>query len=125
LAGLYNVSKESIGGFQLSAIFNYTDAQLSGLQLGMINKARTIKGDKSTPLTRARGLQLGLLNSSKAMEAWQISLINFGGGMRGKQESGEDMGVYGIRNTVISTGSVGDLDSCVWLGYFAGLQVSL
>jgi hypothetical protein len=85
LAGIYNVSKESVGGFQISALFNYTDAQLSGLQLGMINKARTIKGGKSTPPTRARGLQLGLLNSSKAMDGWQIGLINFGGDARGKQ----------------------------------------
>ena len=51
----------------------------------MINKARTIKGGKSTPPTRARGLQLGLLNSSKAMDGWQIGLINFGGDARGKQ----------------------------------------
>jgi hypothetical protein len=85
LSGIYNVSKESVGGFQISAVFNYTDAQLSGLQFGMINKASTIKGGKSTPPTRARGLQLGLLNSSKAMDGWQIGLINFGGDARGKQ----------------------------------------
>lgn len=85
LAGIYNISKESIGGFQVSGIFNYTDAQLSGVQIGMINKARTIKGAKSTPPTRARGLQLGLLNFSKAMDGWQVGLFNFGGDMRGKQ----------------------------------------
>ena len=85
LAGVYNVSKESVGGFQISALFNYTDAQLSGLQLGMINKARTIKGRKSTPPTRARGLQLGLLNFSKEMDGWQVGLFNFGGDMRGRQ----------------------------------------
>jgi hypothetical protein len=85
LAGIYNLSKESVGGFQISAIFNYTDAQLSGLQLGMINKARTIKGAKSTPPTRARGLQLGLFNFSKAMDGWQVGLVNFGGDMRGSK----------------------------------------
>ena len=85
LAGVYNVSKESVGGFQISALFNYTDAQLSGLQLGILNKARTIKGGKSTPPTRARGLQLGLLNLSKAMDGWQVGLFNFGGDMLGKQ----------------------------------------
>ncbi len=85
LAGIYNLSKESVGGFQISALFNYTDAQLSGLQLGAINKARWIKGKKSTPPTRARGLQLGLINSSKGMDGWQVGLINFGGDARGKQ----------------------------------------
>lgn len=85
LAGLYNLSKESVGGFQISSLFNYTDAQLSGVQLGLINKARTIKGKKSTPPTGARGLQLGLLNFCKAMDGAQIGLINFGGDARGKQ----------------------------------------
>lgn len=85
LAGLYNLSNESVGGFQISSLFNYTDAQLSGMQLGLINKARRIKGKKSTPPTRARGLQLGLLNFSKAMDGAQIGLINFGGDARGKQ----------------------------------------
>ncbi len=85
LAGLYNVANESVGGFQIAALFNFTDAQLSGLQLGAINKARYIKGKKSTPPTRARGLQIGLLNFSKAMDCWQLGLINFGGDARGKQ----------------------------------------
>ena len=85
LAGIYNVSKESIGGFQISSLFNYTDAQLSGIQIGLINKARTIKGHNSTPPTRAKGIQIGLLNFSKAMDGTQIGLINVGGDARGKQ----------------------------------------
>ena len=85
LAGVYNLSKESVGGFQISSLFNYTDAQLSGMQLGLINKARSIPGKKSTPPTRARGLQLGLINFSKEMDGVQIGLINFGGDARGKQ----------------------------------------
>ncbi len=85
LAGIYNVTKESVGGFQISSLFNYTDAQLSGIQLGVINKARRMKGKKSTPPTPSRGLQLGLLNFSKEMDGVQIGLINFGGDVRGKQ----------------------------------------
>jgi hypothetical protein len=85
LAGLYNLSNESIGGFQISTLFNYTDAQLSGLQLGLINKARIMKGSHSTPPTGARGFQIGLINFSREMDGLQIGLINFGGAMRGKQ----------------------------------------
>ena len=85
LAGLYNIASESVGGFQISALFNYTDAQLSGLQMAAVNKARFIKGGKSTPPTRARGLQVGLLNFSTAMDGWQIGLFNWGGDARGKQ----------------------------------------
>src|SRR5688572_12729571 len=85
LAGLYNASKENMGGFQISALFNYTDGQLAGAQLGLINKARRIKGRKSTPPTEARGLQIGLINFSKAMDGTQIGLINFGGNTRGVQ----------------------------------------
>ncbi len=85
LAGLYNLSKESVGGFQISTLFNYTDAQLSGLQLGLMNKARTIKGSHSTPPTRARGFQIGLINFSREMDGLQIGLINFSGAARGKQ----------------------------------------
>lgn len=85
LGGLYNLSKESVGGFQISSFFNYTDAQLSGMQLGLINKARRIKGKKSTPPTRSRGWQIGLINSSKEMDGLQVGLINFGGDARGKQ----------------------------------------
>lgn len=85
LAGVYNLSKESVGGFQISSLFNYTDAQLSGMQLGLMNKARSIKGNKSTPPTHARGLQLGFVNVSREMDGVQIGLINLGGAMRGKQ----------------------------------------
>jgi hypothetical protein len=85
LAGFYNLSNESVGGFQISSIFNYTNEQLSGFQLGLINKAKRIKGKKSTPPVREKGLQIGLFNFSKAMDGVQIGLINFGGAVRGKQ----------------------------------------
>jgi len=85
IAGFYNLAKEGLGGIQVSSLFNYTDGILAGLQLGMVNKARTMLGKKSTPPTRARSWQLGLWNKSQAMDGWQIGLINFGGDMRGKQ----------------------------------------
>ena len=85
LAGLYNISKEAIGGFQVSSLFNYTDGQLSGIQLGLINKARIIKGKHTLPPTKARGLQFGLVNFSKEMDGTQVGLINFGGTALGKQ----------------------------------------
>jgi hypothetical protein len=85
LAGVYNLSKESVGGFQITTLFNFTDAQLSGLQLGLMNKARLIKGSHSTPPTRARGFQIGLINFGREMDGLQIGLINFGGATRGKQ----------------------------------------
>ncbi|HTF17420.1 MAG TPA: hypothetical protein VK658_05070 [Chryseolinea sp.] len=85
LAGLYNIAGESVAGFQISALFNYTNAQLSGMQLGLINKARWIKGAKSTPPTKARGIQIGVVNISAGMDCWQIGLVNVGGATRGKQ----------------------------------------
>jgi hypothetical protein len=85
LAGFYNITDKSIGGFQISTLFNYAGQQLSGMQLGLINKARIIEGEKTSPPTRARGLQIGLVNFSQAMDGLQIGLINFGGAFRGKQ----------------------------------------
>ncbi len=85
LAGLYNISKEAIGGFQVSCLFNYTDGRLAGTQLGLINKARIIKGKHTQPPTKAKGLQFGLINFSKEMDGIQIGLINFGGAALGKQ----------------------------------------
>ena len=76
---------EAIGGFQVSSLFNYTDGQLSGLQLGLINKARIIKGKHTLPPTKAKGLQFGLVNFSKEMDGTQIGLVNFGGAALGKQ----------------------------------------
>lgn len=78
LAGLYNVSKRSIGGAQISGLFNYTDGALSGLQLGLINKAHLMYGNHTLPPTSAQSLQVGLLNFSQDMDGIQIGLINFG-----------------------------------------------
>lgn len=85
LAGLYNITKEAIGGFQVSSLFNYTDGQLSGAQVGLINKARVIKGKNTLPPTKSRGIQIGLVNFSKEMDGTQIGLVNFGGTALGKQ----------------------------------------
>jgi hypothetical protein len=85
LAGVYNVVRKSMGGFQIATAFNYTNGQLAGLQLAIINKARIIKGRNTAPPTRARGMQIGLINQSKEMDGVQIGLINFGGKALGKQ----------------------------------------
>jgi hypothetical protein len=85
VAGLYNLTRKSTGGIQVSTLFNYTGEQLSGMQIALINKALTTKGGKSTPPTRARGMQIGLVNFCKGMDGIQIGLINFGGTIRGKQ----------------------------------------
>lgn len=84
LSGIYNISRQSIAGFQLTGFFNYTDGQLSGTQLGLINKARNLPG-KHSQQTKARGFQIGLINFSKEMDGTQIGLINFGGAALGKQ----------------------------------------
>lgn len=85
VATVYNVAHKFMVGVQASPFFNYTDGQLSGTQLGMVNKSKETKGKNSTPLTRARSLQFGLVNFSKAAHGVQIGLVNFGGEMRGKQ----------------------------------------
>jgi len=85
LASLYNISNESIAGFQISALFNYTNGQLAGTQLGLINKARIIKGKNTLPPTKAKGFQFGLVNFSKEMDGTQVGLVNFGGAALGKQ----------------------------------------
>jgi hypothetical protein len=123
IAGVYNLVKESVAGFQISTLFNYTDAQLSGMQIALINKARWIKGKKSSPPTAARGLQIGLLNFCKKMEGLQIGLINFGGPMRGKQiglinfldkyPSKE----FGRMGTPIGLINIGTFGSCVRVFY--------
>jgi hypothetical protein len=84
MAIVYNISRQSIAGFQASSFFNYTNGQLSGTQLGLINKAREMPGKYSQP-TKARGFQIGLFNFSKEMDGTQIGLINFGGASLGKQ----------------------------------------
>lgn len=85
LAGFYNITKESMSGFQISAFFNYTGERLSGMQLGLLNKAKRIKGKNSSPPTRQTGLQIGLMNFSHFMDGTQIGLINVGGAIRGRQ----------------------------------------
>jgi hypothetical protein len=85
LASLYNVAHEFMVGVQIAPVFNYTFGMLSGTQIGLINKAKEMKGKNSTPITRARSLQFGLVNFSKAAHGTQIGLVNFGGDMRGKQ----------------------------------------
>lgn len=85
LAGFYNVSQRSIGGFQISSLFNYTDGGLSGMQLGLINKAHLMYGKHTLPPTRAKSLQLGLLNFSRDMDGIQLGLFNFGGAALGTQ----------------------------------------
>jgi hypothetical protein len=85
LAGIYNVVYESVAGFQLSSIFNFTDFELAGLQVALINKARMIRGRKTTPPVPSRGMQIGLINFCKETDGVQIGLINFGGATRGKQ----------------------------------------
>jgi hypothetical protein len=123
LAGLYNLSEESVGGFQVSSLFNYTNEQLSGVQISLINKARTIKGGKSSPPTRARGLQIGLVNFSKAMDGVQIGLINFGGDARGKQIGlfnffhKDPLKEYGRMGTPIGLLNYGSKGSSIRLSY--------
>ncbi|GHM99815.1 hypothetical protein WSM22_13050 [Cytophagales bacterium WSM2-2] len=85
LAGLYNISKRSMAGFQVSSLFNYTDGGLSGMQLGLINKAYMMYGKHTMPPTRAKSLQLGLLNFSREMDGIQFGLFNFGGAALGTQ----------------------------------------
>jgi len=85
LAGFYNISNESIAGFQITTLFNYTNGQLAGTQLGLINKARIIKGKNTLPPTKAKGFQFGLINLSKEMDGVQVGLVNFGGAALGKQ----------------------------------------
>jgi hypothetical protein len=85
LAGLYNMAHESVGGFQIAGLFNFTDEELAGVQIALINKARWIRGKRSSPPSTQTGFQIGLLNFSKEMHGTQIGLINFGGAMRGKQ----------------------------------------
>lgn len=85
LAGFYNVAHKSAAGFQISSIFNYTSGQLTGVQVGLVNRARVIKGKRSSPPTPDRGLQLGILNMSKEMDGWQVGLVNFGGEIKGLQ----------------------------------------
>jgi hypothetical protein len=85
IAGFYNVAKKSVAGLQISSLFNFTEEELSGTQIALINKSRWMMGKRSTPPTTRRSLQIGLINFSKAMHGTQIGLINFGGDMRGKQ----------------------------------------
>jgi len=85
LAGFYNISQRSIAGFQVSSLFNYTDGALSGLQLGLINKAYMMYGKHTLPPTRVKSLQLGLLNFSREMDGIQLGLFNFGGAALGTQ----------------------------------------
>jgi len=85
LAGLYNVAVESMDGVQVASLFNVTQGGLFGVQLAVFNKAGFIEGVNSFINDKPSGLQLGLINHAKTMNGFQIGLVNISRRMQGTQ----------------------------------------
>lgn len=100
LAGLSNVSLQSMDGVQIAALSNYTEGGLFGVQISAFNDAGFIEGKNGYENADYTGLQLGLLNKAKTrMNGYQIGLVNLAGRMQGTQlgliniyKRGKDMG---------------------------------
>jgi len=87
MAGFYNYTKKLIFGGQLGAV-NMGGGLLSGFQLGLINRVKTLDGKAVSPYAASLGLQLGLINYSKSNHGIQIGLIN-----RAKKMTGIQIGL--------------------------------
>lgn len=85
IAGLWNVALRGVTGSQASLLYNYTYGQLSGLQLGMVNRAVMMNGKNSQRPSKDRGVQVGLINIGSEMDGTQIGLINIAGKSHGVQ----------------------------------------
>ncbi|MEQ8811707.1 MAG: hypothetical protein RIE59_21740 [Imperialibacter sp.] len=85
MAGLYNIAIRGMTGSQASLLFNYTYGELSGLQLGAINRAVQMEGKNSSPPGPDRGIQFGLINVSSEMDGTQVGLINIARKVHGTQ----------------------------------------
>jgi hypothetical protein len=118
LAGLSNVSVQSMDGVQIAAFTNYTKGGLYGVQLSIFNEAGFIEGKNGFENTDYTGLQLGLINKAKErMNGYQIGLLNISGRMQGTQiglinihKRGKDMGTRdGTAIGLINIGDVGHL----------------
>jgi hypothetical protein len=74
MAGLVNIAEGSFTGLQLSVTANRTDAEMRGLQGGMVNATEVLKG-----------VQVGLINLAGDVTGTQVGLINVGNEVRGLQ----------------------------------------
>lgn len=84
LGSVANISKGSTMGVQI-APYNRTFRELSGFQIGLVNRAKTIEGKNSVQEGASTGVQLGLVNNSRVMNGLQIGLINVSGDNQGTQ----------------------------------------
>ena len=87
MAGLYNYTKRLIYGGQIGAI-NMGGGMLSGFQVGLVNRAKTLDGKAMSVSAASKGLQLGLINYSQTNSGIQIGLIN-----RAKKMTGVQIGL--------------------------------
>lgn len=69
----FNLARGLSRGFQ-GGLVNVASAELGGMQMGLVNSARTLKG-----------VQLGLVNQSDVARGVQVGLVNSGGDGRGFQ----------------------------------------
>lgn len=82
-AGIVNRSIGDFYGVQAASILNLTDGMLTGLQIGVLNRATELSGLQLGLVNIARagsGVQLGVWNSAKNFEGLQIGLGNYNEG---------------------------------------------
>lgn len=65
VGGLVNLSEGIEYGISIAGLYNQADAHVTGLHLGVVNKAK-----------KATGLQLGLINYCDDLNGVQLGLIN-------------------------------------------------
>lgn len=118
LAGISNISLQSMDGVQMAGITNYTQGGLYGVQISAFNEAGFIEGKNGYENTDYTGLQLGLVNKARErMNGYQVGLINISGRMQGTQigliniyKRGKDMGTRdGTSIGLLNIGDVGHL----------------
>lgn len=118
VAGISNTSLQSMDGVQIAAITNHTQGGLYGVQISAFNEAGFIQGKNGYENSDYTGLQLGLVNKARErMNGYQVGLINISGRMQGTQigliniyKRGKDIGTRdGTSIGLINIGDVGHL----------------
>lgn len=85
VAGVSNTAYESMDGVQLAALMNYTHGALAGIQISAWNQAGVMEGVNTYARTIPTGVQIGLVNKARQMDGFQIGLINWAGRSQGTQ----------------------------------------
>lgn len=87
-SSVFNLARGEVRGVQTAAFVNWAGGDVTGLQVGHLNRSRSLAGAQVGLASLAgdvRGLQVGLVNTSAAATGLQLGLVDWASGARGLQ----------------------------------------